>query len=416
MKTRSPWLMFIVILITAICFAIGQFKVPPTLVAISMDPAWHTDLVQGGLLMSIVAITAIILALFGGMLTVRFKPKTLAVFALCCAIVGNIVGYVAPSFGVLLFSRLIEGLGYGMQTAVMPTLISEIFPEDKRRVPMALYSIWVSIGMLIIFNGAAIITGGFVDWKATWLFCAVMFVIILVIFFLVVKEPEDSALGQGASTSISEQMKEIGVEARNPSTWSLTLVFTIFGLGCSAFSTFAPTFCVEALGMDMVVANGATSFLTIGMLAGGFIMSGILGVYKGSRPMLMLIVTIITGVFFTISFLIPTPVLVIPFCIVFGIVLQTIPPTTFAVAPETAISPKTVGMALGIATAGDHLGAFIGTVFLGAVVQSAGGNWLMAVPVMGAFALIGIIGAIWYLVSMKKHAERQARFEASQQA
>ena len=68
-------------------------------------------LTQGGLLMSIVAITAIVLALFGGMLTVRFRPKTLAISAICCALAGNLVGYAAPAFELLLFSRLLDGPG-----------------------------------------------------------------------------------------------------------------------------------------------------------------------------------------------------------------------------------------------------------------------------------------------------------------
>ena len=105
----NAWIIYATILLTAIIFAIGQFKVPPTMTAAMADLG--IGLTQGGLLMSIVAITAIVLALFGGMLTVRFRPKTLAISAICCALAGNLVGYAAPSFELLLFSRLLEGLG-----------------------------------------------------------------------------------------------------------------------------------------------------------------------------------------------------------------------------------------------------------------------------------------------------------------
>ena len=157
-------------------------------------------LTQGGLLMSIVAITAIVLALFGGMLTVRFRPKTLAIAAICCALAGNLVGYAAPSFELLLFSRLLEGLGYGLQTAIMPTIIAEIFPENKRSIPMALYSMWVSIGMLFIFNFSNVLSVSW-GWRSCWLFCAALFLVALVLFAFVVKEPQDSALGADGTTS-----------------------------------------------------------------------------------------------------------------------------------------------------------------------------------------------------------------------
>ena len=400
---RNPNLVYAVVLLTAISFAVGQFKVPPTLNAVMGDMG--IGLTQGGLLMSIVAITAIVLALFGGMLTVRFKPKTLALVAIGCGIAGNLIGYLATSFEALLLSRLLEGLGYGMQTAVIPTIIAELYPSGKRRVPMALYSVWVSLGMLFIFNfsGTLIVQWG---WRSCWLFCACMFAVIFLLFALVVKTPESS--GGNRSSSLADEIRAIGIEAKNGATWCLTLVFSIFGFGCAAFTTFAPTFCIQALGMDPIAANTDTGFLSFGMLAGGFLMAALLGFYKGSRPNLLIAATVLTGVFFVLAFTLRQEGQVLPFCLVFGIVLQTIPPITFAIAPETASSPKTVGVALGIATSGDHLGSFIGTIVLGGVVEAAGNNWACAVPTMGLFALIGILGAFGYRHEMKKRSMGRA--------
>ena len=133
-------------------------------------------------------------------------------------------------------------------------------------------------------------------------------------------------------------------------------------------------------------------------------MTGILAVYRRSRSVLLIVATVITGVFFALSFLLNAPWQVIPFCLVNGVVLQTIPPIVFAVCPSAAMQPRTVGMALGIATAGDHLGAFVGTVALGAIVESAGNDWLAAVPAMAVFAVVGVLGAIGFHYFMKKRA------------
>lgn len=407
-KSRNPWVIFVITFITALTFAAGQFKVPPTLPVVAEELG--IGMALGGLLMSIVAITAIVLALFGGFFTVRFKPRNIGLFAIVCAFAGNVIGFLSPSFEILLLSRLIEGVGYGLITTTAPTIIAEWFPdESKRGRPMALYSMWVALGMIIIFNGTNPIIAAF-GWKMVWAFCAVAFVVVFILFFLFVHDPADTKLGQ-TSASIKEQAKDIAIEARSGKVWMLTVVFTIFGLGCAAFTTFAPTFCVEKFGMDLMVANSSLSLLNVSMIVGGFIMALIIGFTK-DLPRVMVIVTIITGVFFAVSFMLTDQAMVIPFVLVYGLVLQTIPPTVFAVAPAAANSPRTVGVTIGIATAGDHVGAFVGTVCLGAIVEFAGSNgvnnWDAAIPAMAAFAVIGILGAFGFNYFMKRDKELKA--------
>ncbi|MEG0758532.1 MAG: MFS transporter [Raoultibacter sp.] len=394
---KKSWLSMVFVLLTGIVFAIGQFKVPPAMTAILDD--MNVGLTMGGLFMSIVAITAIFSALFGGFLTVRFSIKKLGIWAICCGIIGNILGYFAPDPAILLVSRLIEGIGYGLITTVAPTIIATLFPAEKRKIPMALWTIWVPVGMMIVFN----ISNGMTQiwgWRSVWLLCVGLFIVVLVLFILMVQIPEQQQAISNDRVLLSDKEATLS-EVRNSSVWFLTLVFSIFGLGCSAFSTFAPTFCVQHLGMDAGVANAETSLMTIGMIAGAFIMMGILAAYKGKLRNMLVIVTTITGVFFSLSFCPTDANQVVPFVLINGVVLQMIPPVVFAVAPDAARSPKTVGLALGIATAGDHLGAFFGTVVLGFIVEAAGNNWSAAVPAMVIFALIGIFGAVMFSVSMR---------------
>ncbi|HHY59664.1 MAG TPA: MFS transporter [Clostridia bacterium] len=400
-QARNPWTVASFVILTGITFAIGQFKVPPTMKVIMQDIG--IGLTLAGLLMSIVAITAIVCALFGGVLTVKFRPKKLGLAALSFTLLGNIIGFFSPSIGFLLFSRLLEGVGYGLITVIAPTILAEWFPEGKRGVPMALWTMWVPCGMLIIFNLSNIIMGSF-GWRGVWVFTTTLFAVILALFYIFVDDPQDADLGK-ASTNLKKEWQAILSEIKSREVWMLTLVFTIFGLGCAAYSTFAPTFCVEHLGMELTVANTKTSLMTFGMVAGVFLMTAVLARARNLYRLLVQ-VTVITGIFFAIAFSLNAEWQVVPFVLAMGVVLQMIPPVVFAVAPSAARSPATLGVALGIATAGDHLGAFIGTVALGAVVESFGGNWLAAVPTMTLFALIGIFGAVNFQHLMKKRAKR----------
>ena len=389
---RNSWFTFGIIMLTAICFAAGQFKVPPTMVAAMEELG--VGLTQGGLLMSAVGFVAIFLALFGGLLTVRFKARNIAIFSISCTLAGNVLGFFAPNFALLFASRMLEGVGYGMQTAVLPTIIASLFDEEERGVPMALYSAWVSIGMLFMFNFSNVLIP-IGSWRTCWLACALMLAVVLVLFCLFVKTPED-APGDACELAWPDYRSAVLAETRNPSVWSLAVVFTIFGFGCAVFTAFAPSFCIQHLGMDSAMANAGTGMLSIGMIAGSFIMSLLLKRRQIPKASLLVLATVLNGIFFTCAFTLSMPWQVVPFCLAFGIVLQMIPPIVFSCAPEAASKPATAGVVVGVVTCGDHLGSSVGSMIVGGAVEAALGSWGAAVPVMGLFALVGLFGAISY--------------------
>lgn len=398
MKRLRPWSKMGVLFFVGLVFAIGQFKIPPMLTEIMEDLG--IGLACSGLLMTVVAITAIFLAFFGGLLTVRFHPKKLGIAAICFGFVGNAIGFFASNFWVLLASRLIEGLGYGIIGTIGPTLISYWFPEEKRNKPMALWTLWVPIGMLIAFNGANAVLLA-VGWRGMWALCDILFVVALALFCVLLDESgPDCGIAEGRT--LRHQKSAISLELKNPAVWALTLIFTVYGLGCSSSVTFGPTFCEQHLGMEATVANAQMSLKTVGMIAGGFAMTGIFAVFTRRGRKLMIPIAILTGVLFGISFQLTSPSQVIPFALIDGFVLQGIPVLVFAFAPEAARNPTTTGFVVGIANAGDHLGSFIGSISIGAIVESAGNVWGAATPWMVGFALLGVVGALSYNSIMRK--------------
>lgn len=55
--------------------------------------------------------------------------------AIAIAFFGAIVGLIAPSFELLMFSRVIEGVGVGMISVVAPSAIAMWFPPEKEVCP-----------------------------------------------------------------------------------------------------------------------------------------------------------------------------------------------------------------------------------------------------------------------------------------
>lgn len=87
---------------------------------------------------------------------------------------------------------------------------------------------------------------------------------------------------------------------------------------------------------------------------------------------------------------------VVPFMIVGGIVMQPVQGVVYTVAPETAVSPRHVGVAIGITTLATNVGG-ISVAIAGSVIDAAGFHALTLMLIaIGAVGLIaGIVLLIW---------------------
>lgn len=77
-----------------------------------------------------------------------FTTRQMFLSAMLLFLVGTIVCGIAPSFGMLLFGRVIQALGTGLLLPVMMNTILTIYPPDKRGAAMG------TIGLVIMFGPA----------------------------------------------------------------------------------------------------------------------------------------------------------------------------------------------------------------------------------------------------------------------
>lgn len=123
--------------------------------AISMaDVQWMTS---GYLL-----VVAILIPL-SGFLNRRFTSRSLFVTAACAVIFGAIVAALAPSYGILLFGRLIQGVGTGLATPLMFNIILTQAPASKKGQLMG-------VGALVLGIAPALgpVVGGAIETAFGW--------------------------------------------------------------------------------------------------------------------------------------------------------------------------------------------------------------------------------------------------------
>ncbi|HBV88231.1 MAG TPA: MFS transporter [Desulfosporosinus sp.] len=405
MKYKA-WLVTIIVFLAGVLFAAGNFKVPPTMVAVLGE--MKVSIIMGGWLMSSSALAGIVLALPAGGIMSKIGPKKLGLFALFCALIGNIVGALAANFMMLMVGRLIEGIGFGLIGVVAPAIIALCFPAEKRGLPMAIWSVWVGTGMLLIFSATNVIMPLF-SWRGVWWFVAILAAIMMVLFAGGVQVPEVAEAEPGVLKQETAALKPaLPYEGfKSPASWLLSLIFMMFGFGVGAMMTFAPTFMVEEVGMDVANANMNTSVITLGMITGGILMGFILNKVK-NRSFLLVVSMVLTAIFMGLTFEVTSPNLILPFMLIMGLIYSMVPAVIFTISPEAAVSPATVGITMGIIVLGQNLSGFIGPVFIGAIVERGGGAWSAATLPLVVAGLIGVIASVLYGLVMKKRASGQS--------
>lgn len=108
----------------------------------------------------------------------NFSTKILYIIAMSTFLVGTIMCFVAPSFGVILAGRLIQAVGVGITMPLMQVVMLSIFPANQRGAAMGL-------GGLVIGLAPAIgpTLSGFIIDNFTWrdLFGMIIPIVILVL-------------------------------------------------------------------------------------------------------------------------------------------------------------------------------------------------------------------------------------------
>ncbi|UWG96932.1 MFS transporter [Dehalobacter sp. DCM] len=400
---KKAWLMVVIAILTGLVFTMGLFKIPPIMVLLMQD--YKVGIAVIGLVMTAFALSSTIIALPGGAIIQKVGVKNAGLLSVAFALVGNILGVISGSFTMLVISRLIEGLGYGLISIVIPAIIAMWFPAEKRGFPMGIFTLWVSIGMLIILNLTNIIVPGY-GWRGSFWLITALLVLMGIIFALVIRVPKE---GEGANEPKSLQPLEkfsVWEGFKSPGAWLLGLIFFAYSWPSVGYSGFYPTYLTTFLGLDLVTANKVTSFGTWGMIVGGVLVGLVLNRIKNKNHSTFLItIMALSTVFFFFLFRFSSVSAIVPFILIFGIVNQFVPPALFTMAPGTATRPETVAATMGIINLGANLGGIVGNTFTGPMVQSFGGDWSKLSLFMLVIALVGVAASIVLKLVTAKRAK-----------
>ena len=381
---RKAWAVMLAAYLAGVAVALNQSKVPPVMQVLLQD--LHIDAATGGWLMSAFAVAGIVLGIPAALLLGKLGPKLAGLIALGCALLGSIMGALAPDATFLLLGRAVEGIGLGLIAVVAPAVISMWFAPQERGMPMGIWASWVPVGSFVMFNLAGPLLKAF-GWQGIWWFGAVVALIALVIYALVVSAPPAPAAKDQAAAPAESLSKWLF----NPASWLLALVFGMFNLAFAGSATWGPTYYNQGLGLSLETASFYASLGSLAVIPSTFAAGWVLDRVK-NRYLVLTLASAISGVMLLWCFRLGSADAIIPYTVVLSLIMGFVPTATFTLAPETMSNPRFAGLALGIVSVGQNVGMFFGPPLVGGLIAS--GDWVAGITPVVMAAAIGTAASI----------------------
>ena len=339
----------------------------------------NVSLATAGQLISAFALTYAVMTPVLALSTGRFKRYTLLVVYCIVFCLGNVIAAVAPSFEVLMLSRVLMGAVAGSLLAVGVTYIPELLSPKQTSFGISVVYGAFSVAMVVVTSVGKILADT-VGWHAAMdgaLFFAIVICAATVAF-----------LPRSGSADEPATLREQAGLLREPAIITGMLIF-LFGVGSVyVFYGYVTPYLEEILGMGTYEAS--TTLMVYGVFC---LLSNILGGWVDSRfGMKALLVTFVLqgmallGLYATgssIAAFVPL------FAVATLMYIFSVACITLFMRIARTRHPKAMVLASSLEPMAFNVGISFGTAVGGAVVSGVG---IALAPVVGAaFAVVAWI-------------------------
>lgn len=356
-------------------------KVPPAIPVLRTE--LHLGLVAAGWIVSIFNATSALFGTGAGIVADRLGHRHAVVGGLLMLAVGSALGGLAPTAGLLLAARFVEGVGFLVIVVASPSFIARVTAARHLRLAIGLWASYMPVGMAGMMLVSPLLLHAF-DWRGLWFANALLALAVAAAFWVVSR-------GQPLSPARYRSWADLRTSVARPGPWLLAAAFTCYTLQFFALMAWLPTFLVERLGATLSTAALMTALVVAANMAGTWVGGWLL--HRGVARWLL-----IAGVAGTLGFLAiavfsgPFPVMTkLAFAFLFSAVGGVLPTACLAGAPVHAASPAQVGAVNGIIVQGSNTGSLLGPPALAAAVTAMGGwsaaSWLLLIPGAGGVML-----------------------------
>ncbi|WP_269079160.1 MFS transporter [Phenylobacterium zucineum] len=301
----------------------------------------------------------------------------------------------------LLVVRLLFGVGEGAFPAASFKTIAAWFPKKERATASA---VMLTANTL----GAALSPLIVVGIMATWGWRAVFFVLLIpgilvsILFWLVVKDRPSEVRsvteqelneieGDDAPGEVEGAQRRTLKDILTPEIWKYFFAFFIFDIAYWGFTSWLPTYLVQARGFSMVEMGAAASlpFIVgaVGRVGGGWLSDRF---FKDNRRILVIGTQVCSALFLYLTF-VATSTWALILCQTAAGFFLSVFLSSFWALPMSTIPKRDMGLATGFINTGGQIGGLISPLCIGALLQVADGDFGTTFIFLVACILVSLV-------------------------
>ena len=383
-RERTSWAAVAVVVLSG-AFASAQVgKLPAALPLIRADLGF--GLVAAGFVLSMFNVLGMAVAVLFGGLADRLGRVRLVAGGFACIALGGALGALAPSLGLLIVSRLVEGVGFIAVTVSLPFVLVAASALRDQGLVLGVWSIYHPTGMAVAMLSAPVLLH-LMGWRALWwLIVALVPLIAWAVLAQMRRLDLPQPRGGPFLHLAAEALRTRGFQL-------IAAVFLAYAFQWVTLMAWLPTFLTESFGADLGFAALMTALVVLvnvpGCLFGGAL------IRKGGRAGPMILIGTAIMAVCTLGIFLPGPPVWarLALCLMFSFAGGLVPPSLFSAVPRFAPSIRHVGAGNGMLMQGSALGQFIGAPLVAFAVARGNGDWSHALgPMLGFAALTALAG------------------------
>ena len=366
-------------LLVLLGFSLGCSEFVVIGIEVNIADAFSVTLAQAGELISMFAITYAACTPVLAIVTGRFRRFQLLVAyaAIFCA--ANLVQALAPTFAVLLLSRVLIGAVSGAFLAVGVTFIPELMGPERMSMGISVVYAAFSVAMVVATSAGKMVAELFTWRVATW---ASLALAVVTCAALVAVLPREGATDEPAT------MREQAGLLAEPQVLTGILIF-VFGVGCVyVFYGYVTPYLEQVLGLSAMEASAALMGYGVVCFFSN-LLSGWLDARFGMRALVVtfpLLAALLFGLW-ALGTVMPAAL-----AVVMGIALLmyvvSVPCISAFMETARRSHPKALTLASSLELMSFNIGIAFGTAVGGAVVSGPG------------IASVGLVGGVFSLVAL----------------
>ena len=375
-QSRYRWLVLTVCLFAFLAYAFSFQLAPPLMTSIKTEFNVTSD-AQTALVMSVVLVPGIFLSIPAGFWVGTYGVKRVGALSLVAVVVGDLVTAFANSFVVLLFGRLLLGIGGAFVMTTTPAIIVQWFTKKDLGKAMGIFGVNMPLAAVIAFPAAGALLLAF-DWRFPFYVGLILGIAATIAYLIVVKEGPHA--GHGAKGGVREAFGNMEI-------WKIGIMWLFFNAAALSFTTWADALFEAFRGvpkLDAVFLASLLMWCTVFFVPVYGYMSDRI---RRRKPFVLLGFVLMTIAFVLVGF---TSDLALVASILFvGVAAAMIPAVQSALTAEV-MRPSLVTIGFGITGTCLNIGAALAQPLIG-FVRDVTQSYT---PCLLAIAALSAVGAV----------------------